>query len=171
MSRIFPVFEGDGASNLPRYPTANDMGGLQFEDDPQYRPQEGKRPRAENYMQLIMAADRVCRMIPTLVVEFMPGASPDVPTIITVTSVIDAITFDTVSISRGGVGIYRIFYPQNALPPKRQMAQISYVGSTAISRGALVNQASGYTDVTLYDNLGNATDNPLFMFKLRLFGE
>lgn len=172
MSRIFPVFEGDGGSNLPRYPTVNDMGGLQFEDDPQYRPKENKRLRAENYMQLIMAAERVCRMVPVLVVEFAPGYTgytPATPAIISVTSVIDAITIDTVSISRGSVGLYRIFYPQNTLPPKRQLAQAW--GAESNSLGSYAVQANGYVDVYVYNQSGNLTDDPVFKIKVRMFGE
>lgn len=172
MSRIFPVFEGDGATNLPRYPTVNDMGGLQFEDDPKYKPRVGKRTSAENYMQLIMATDRVCRMVPTLVIEFAPGFTgytPSEPAIISVTSVIDAITMNTVSISRSGVGIYRIFYPQNKLPPKRQLAQVW--GCESNSLGSYAVQANGYVDVHVYNQGGSLTDDPQFKLKVRMFGE
>lgn len=172
MSTIFPVFEGDGGTNLPRYPTVNDMGGLQFEDDPKYPPREGKRLRAENYMQLIMAADRVCRMIPPLVIEFAPGYTgytPTEPAIISVTSVIDAITIDTVSVSRVSVGLYRILYPQNTLPPKRQLAQAW--GCESDSLGSYAVQGNGYVDVHVYNQGGSLTDDPQFKTKVRMFGE
>jgi hypothetical protein len=173
MSKIFPVFEGDGATNLPRYPTVNDFGGIAFENDQRYPPREGKRLRAENYMQLAMAVDRVCRMTATLVIEFSPGYTgytPNLPAIVSVTSVIDSIDLASVSIARASQGVYRIYYPQNKMPPKRQMAQIWNARSVSISN-SFANQAVGYTDVTLYNQSGTLTDDPAFKYTLRLFGE
>lgn len=172
MSSIFPVYEGDGSSTLPRYPTVIDFGGLGFENDPKFVPQPGKRLRAENYMQLSMAVDRVCRMEPTLTIEFAPGFTgytPDAPTILSVTSVIDAITLDSVLINRSSQGIYVIYYPPDKMPPKRQMMQIWPCESDGLY--AYGQQASGHVYVHTMNQSGNPTDDPQFKFKVRIFGE
>ena len=120
------VLEGDPANGIaPRRPDAlcEDMGGLQFQDDPNDPPRPNEHLAAADFKQVEMLVQRAWRMTPVLKVFF--NLSDTTPTIGYVLSCRDSLTTNTVTVARVSQGRYTITWPSGSLPPRTFMAESS----------------------------------------------
>lgn len=166
-SPIYPVFEGDGGTHSPKWPDENDMGGLQFVDDPQYPPVHQKRLSATDYMQLEMCVARACRMVPALVFDFQPGNTPNTPAVLAHWSVVDDLEF---TINRTGTGLYTVAWDQT-LPPLVALPTIRGIGNYLVLGGLVtVSGQAAYLTCYATNSTPTPSDDPLYRYRVSVYG-
>lgn len=150
------VLEGDPTNGIaPRRPDAlcEDMGGLQFQDDPNEPPRANEHMSAKDFKQVEMLVQRLTKMAPALRVDVSIGMSPTVSNVLSVNS---TLTTSNVTISRIGAGHYRITWPSGSLPATRCAPRACglYFGLVATAEG--VPGTPNAVDLYAVDAIGGA---------------
>lgn len=170
-SPVYPVFEGDGGSNLPKRPTASvDLGGLDFVDSVEYPPKDREILSATDYLQFTMSLERVARTIPMLRADVYGYAAMTPGTATTnVVSVNGTLTTANVTVERLALGKYRVTYPTGKLPTANSKpVAILLKGAGGTASAEVTAFTSTTVDVWTY-NFGGALSNTDVYFTVEVY--
>jgi hypothetical protein len=121
------------------------MGGLQFQDDVENPPRTHEHISSKDFMQQSMLIERLCRMMPVLVVEFT-ATTGDI-TAKNIVSAVDSLTAANVTVDWAGGETYLVVsWPASSLPAKTR-EPIATPRTNASARAACV-QLSNSVSVT-----------------------
>jgi hypothetical protein len=158
----FCVLDGSAAGGVvPRRPdgACEDMGGLAFQDDLEDPPNPNEQVSAKDFKQHSTLIQRLCRMMPVLVVEFIADSTPTVSSIVCGN---DRLVAGDISITYTGTGSYTIAIPPSTLPSTNRSPNaylVSNIGSALWV--ARATQSGNAVTVTTHFNTGLADTNAL----------
>jgi hypothetical protein len=153
----FCVLDGNPAGGIvPRRPdgACEDMGGLAFQDDLEYTPNPNEEASAKDFKQHSTLIQRLCRMMPMVVVEFVADSTPTVASFVCGN---DRLVAGDILISYTGTGRYTITLPSSTLPSANRSPYaylVSNIGSALWT--ARATQSGNTVTVTTHFNTGLA---------------
>lgn len=130
------------------------MGGLQYQNSVTHPPLQNQHVFAEDFKQHSMLIERLCRMMPVLVVEF--EYETGAVTVVRVLSAVDAVTIADIAVATVGGTHFDVSWASGSLPTKTR---------SAISGGHQVVQSGSL--VSVYPTVGL----PEIFYVVEIFGE
>lgn len=149
------VLEGDPTNGIaPRRPDAlcEDMGGLQFQDDPNDPPRPNEHMSAKDFKQVEMLVQRLAKMMPTLSIDLHVSTGMGTVNPSAVACGHSTVTTSSITAApTGTTGEYTITLPANVLPVsnRRPVAKLGSADNYANSGDAADVTVYSYTETSI----------------------
>lgn len=166
------VLEGDPTNAIaPRRPDVlcEDMGGLQFQDSATFPPRPNEHVSAKDFKQVEMLVQRLCRMMPVLVVEVTGTGTSH--TLLSVTSAVDSLTAANVTITHGPDGVFAIAWPSGKLPAKTRKPHAYTTDTASTTVSIFPAQTANSVIVATVSSATGVPGNFTTTYAIEIFGE
>lgn len=165
------VLEGDPVNGIsPRRPDAlcEDMGGLQFQDDPNDPPRPNEHLAAADFKQVEMLVQRLAKMSPMMTIEF--SVSGTTVTVTRVVCVRASVTTSSITATYVSGGHYTFAWASGTLPAATRYPRIN--SSNSSDTVMMSTQMTAASTVTVWiTNEDGSPSNTTGTLSIDIWGE